>query len=68
MEENNGRIELLGFFKGTKKFFKTNIFIVAYNLVSPKKYFAKTLDVVLNKKFLGTQNSIFLAKYYFGLT
>ena len=26
------------------------------------------LDVVLNNKFFGTQNSKFLAKYYFGLT
>ena len=26
------------------------------------------LAVVLNNKFLGTQNSKFLAKYYFGLT
>ena len=65
--------------------------------MSPKKYFAKTLEilgprnllfstvasvtklqfggfqssfvhVVLNNKFLGTQNKKFLAKYYFELT
>ena len=52
MEENNGRIELLGFFKVTKKFFKTNICIVAYTLVTPKKYYAKNLELCGPRNFL----------------
>ena len=31
--------------KMIRKFFKTNIFIVAYTLVSPKKYFVKNLEL-----------------------
>ena len=33
-------------------FFKTNIFIVAYTLVSPKKYFAKNLELCGSRNLL----------------
>ena len=48
-------------------------FILAYTIVSPKKYFAKNLEFCGPRNLLfstaaSATNSKFLAKYYFGLT
>ena len=37
---------------GDQDVFKTNIFIVAYTLVRPKKYFAKNLELCVPRNLL----------------
>ena len=48
---------LAGNLKWSGSFFKTNIFIVAYTLVSPKKYFAKNLEFCVPRNLLFSTTS-----------
>ena len=42
----------ISFLKWSGSFFKANIFIVDYTLVSPKKYFAKNLELCESRNLL----------------
>ena len=46
------RLGILLELKVIRMFFKTDIFIVAYTLVPPKKYFAKNLELCVPRKLL----------------